>query len=119
MKTPRRQFVRTASAAVSGALCGVLVLAQGTRHGMPTPPPPAEPNQGEPDNSKGKISQRAILHQHEKEFRDSLTALSTRVSELMREVQQLPATDIFSVKIYKQTGEIERLAKQLKALAKG
>lgn len=119
MKTPRRQFVRTASAAVSGALWGALVVPQAPKHGMPIPPQPAEPNQGEPDNSKSTISQRAILHQHEKEFRDSLAALSARVSELMREVEQLPATDIFSVKIYKQTGEIEHLAKQLKALAKG
>ncbi len=119
MKTLRRQFVRTASAAVSAALWGALAVPQVPKHGMPTPPPPAEPNQGEPDNSKSKISQRAILRQHEKEFRDSLTALSARVSELVREVEQLPSTDIFSVKIYKQTGEIEHLAKQLKALAKG
>jgi len=85
---------------------------------MPAPPPPADPEQGAPNNSNPTISKRAILQQHEKEFRDSLTALSERVSELKQEVEQLHSTDIFSVKIYKQTSEIEHLAKQLKTLAK-
>ena len=40
------------------------------------------------------------------------------VNELKQEIDQLHRSDIFSVKIYKQTSEIERLAKQLKTLAK-
>jgi hypothetical protein len=118
MKTPRRRFVQSATAAVSAALCGVVVVPQVPKHGMPTPPPPAEPEQGQPDNSTGKISKRAILQRHEKEFRNSLTALSERVHELKHEVEQLHSTDIFSVRIYKQTSEIEHLAKRLKTLAK-
>jgi len=37
---------------------------------------------------------------------------------LKAEIEQLHSSDIFSVKIYKQTSEIERIAKQLKNLAK-
>jgi hypothetical protein len=119
MKTPRRQFVQSASAALSAALWGALVVPQVPKRGMPTPLPPADPAQSGPENTNNKISARTILLQHEKEFRETLNGLLERVNDLQREVQQLPSTDIFSVKIYKQTGEIEHLAKQLKALAKG
>ena len=63
-------------------------------------------------------SQRALLQQHEREFRESLASLSERVNELNEEVAELHSSSIFSVKIYKQSREIERLAKQLKNLAK-
>lgn len=119
MKTPRRQFVQSASAAVSAALWGALAVPQVPKHGMPTPPQAADPAQSGTENTNSKIPSRAILLQHEKEFRDTLKGLSERVNDLQQQVQQLPSTDIFSVKIYKQTGEIEHLAKQLKALAKG
>ena len=46
-------------------------------------------------------------------------AFAKRVSPRKEEVEQLHSADIFSVKIYKETGAIERLAKQLKTLAKG
>jgi hypothetical protein len=119
MKTPRRQFVQSASAAVSAALWGALAVPQVPKHGMPTPPQPADSGQNVPENTNSKISARAILVQHEKEFRDTLRGLSERVNNLQQEVQQLPSNDIFSVKIFKQTGEIEHLARQLKGLAKG
>ena len=47
-----------------------------------------------------------------------MASLSERVNELREEVAELHSSDIFSVKIYKQSSEIERLAKQLKNLAK-
>jgi hypothetical protein len=40
------------------------------------------------------------------------------VSELKVEVEELHLVDIFAIKIYKQTSEIEHLAKQLKNLAR-
>jgi polyhydroxyalkanoate synthesis regulator phasin len=86
---------------------------------MPVPPAPADPQQNAPENSNIRNSQRAILQQREKTFRDSLEALSERVNQLKQEVQALHSSEVFSVRIYKQAGEIERLAKQLKTLAKG
>jgi hypothetical protein len=59
-----------------------------------------------------------FLQQHEKSFRESLAKLSERVQELKAEVEQLHSSDIFSVKIYKQASDIERLAKQLKTWQK-
>jgi hypothetical protein len=66
----------------------------------------------------GRNRTGALLQQHEREFRESLASLSERVNELKEEVAELHSSSIFSVKIYKQSSEIERLAKQLKNLAK-
>jgi len=59
------------------------------------------------------------LQQHEKGFRESLAKLSERVQEIKGEIEQLHPSDIFSVKLYKQVSDIERLEKQLKTVAKG
>jgi isopropylmalate/homocitrate/citramalate synthase len=85
---------------------------------MPSPPEAADPRQNVPENANIRPSVRAVVQQHEKEFRDSLASLSERVSQLKEEIEQLHSADIFSVKIFKETSEIERLAKQLKTLAK-
>jgi len=116
MKEPRRQFLLSAGAVFSGAIWGVRLGAQ--RRSMPSPPEAADPRQNVPENANVRPSLRAVVQQHEKEFRDSLASLSERVSQLKEEVEQLHSADIFSVKIYKETSEIERLAKQLKTLAK-
>jgi hypothetical protein len=81
--------------------------------------PPADPQQHAPENSSVRISQRAILQQREKTFRESLMALPERVNQLKQEVEALQSSDVFSVRIYKEAGEIEHLAKHLKTLAKG
>jgi hypothetical protein len=126
MRETRRQFLCSTGAAVAGAAFSLQVLpldAQVKRHKMPVPPAPSGSTQDVPAPSEGTIaqspSQRAILQQHEKEFRESLAALSERINELKAEVEQLHSSNIFSVKIYKQTNEIERMAKHLKSLARG
>jgi hypothetical protein len=62
---------------------------------MPSPPEAADPRQNVPENANIRPSLRAV------------------VSQLKEEVEQLHPADIFSAKIYKETGAIERLAKQL------
>jgi len=62
--------------------------------------------------------QRAQLKLNEKEFRESLASLYDRVGELKQDVETTHTADVFSLKIYKQTGEIEHLAKKLRSLAK-
>ncbi len=118
MKEPRRQFLLSAAAVFSGAIWGVRLGAYPQRRSMPSPPEAADPRQNVPENANVRPSLRAVVQQHEKEFRASLASLSERVSQLKEEVEQLHSADIFSVKIYKETSEIERLAKQLKTLAK-
>jgi len=118
MKQPRRQFLLFAGAVFSSAIWGVRLGAYPQRRSMPSPPEAADPRQNVPENANIRPSLRAVVQQHEKEFRDSLASLSERVSQLKEEVEQLHSANIFSVKIYKETSEIERLAKQLKTLAK-
>ena len=45
-------------------------------------------------------------------------SLFERVSELKQDTDAMHTAEIFSVKVYKQTGEIEHLAKKLRNLAK-
>jgi hypothetical protein len=86
---------------------------------FPTPPQGADPLPAAPGGARTRTTDEAVLREHEKAFRDCLTALSGRVNQLNQEVAALHSADVFSVTIYKQSGEIEKLAKQLKSLAKG
>ena len=118
MIPPRRDFLRLLGVATSAVIGTALAAAQG-RHKFPDPPPPAE--QGDPNAPPlvdPQITQRVQLKQNEKEFRDSLASLFERVSELKQDTEVMPTAGIFSVKVYKQTGEIEHLAKKLRNLAR-
>ena len=118
MRQLRREFLFFGGVVFSGAMCGVQLTASGQSRKMPNPPPPAETTPTMSDSTGNRAPQRAILQQHEKEFRESLATLFARVNELKVEVEELHSADIFSVKIYKQTSEIEHLAKQLRNLAR-
>jgi hypothetical protein len=123
MSQSRRQFLSVTATIFSGSIFSGSILVmrldpQPQSRKMPSPPEPAETKPHAQDDSSARIRQRTIMQQHEKQFRDSLADLSERVSQLKEQVQELHATEVFSVKIYKQTSEIERLAKQLKNLAK-
>ena len=84
---------------------------------FPAPSSAADPSaNAQPSDSQGL--QRAQLKLNEKEFRQSLANLYDRVSELKQDIDALHTADVFSVKVYKQTGEIEHLAKKLRSLAK-
>jgi hypothetical protein len=47
-----------------------------------------------------------------------MARLCTRVNDLKLQVDALHPSEVFSVSIFKQTQEIEKLAKQLKSYAK-
>ena len=110
----RRDFLRYVAIA-SSFVVGCPILGFQKRK-MPEPPTPADA-----DNTRAtaeQMSQRAQLKSNEKEFRESLASLHQRVSELKQDTDAMHTADIFSLKVYKQTGEIEHLAKKLRSLAK-
>jgi len=113
---PRREFLKYIGVASSLAFSGSLLRAQ-QKHKFPSPPAPADPNRNSP-LSDPQMLQRAQLKLNEKEFRESLASLYERVSELKQDMETTHTADVFSVKVYKQTGEIEHLAKKLRSLAK-
>ena len=112
---PRRRFLQYLGVAGSLACSGTLLAQQ--HHKFPSPPDPSDPNHNSPLGDP-QMLQRAQLKLNEKEFRESLASLYDRVGELKQDVETTHTADVFSLKIYKQTGEIEHLAKKLRSLAK-
>lgn len=123
-ETRRRFLMSLALAASCSVATDGFVLAQERKSNpFPTPPQPAETqNPAEAAaaaKSDSKGAQRAALQQNEKEFRADVDRLYLLASELKQEVDKTLTTDVFSVQMYRRTEEIEKLAKQLKAKAKG
>ncbi len=82
------------------------------------PPAPAEKQDTENPVDTSRITQRARLQAQEKEFRETMARLFAKVQDLKAQVDALHSSDIFSIAIFKQTQEIEKLAKQLKNYAR-
>jgi len=83
-----------------------------------TPVDPPEPSEKQDEEKPAPISPSLRLHAQEKEFRETLEQLFIRVRDLRAELEHVPTTQFFSVSIFKQTQEIEKLAKRLKNSAK-
>lgn len=113
----RRDFLKCMGAAGSLAVSGTLLAVQ-QKHKFPEPPSAADPNSTTASASDPQLSQRAQLKLNEKEFRESLASLYQRVTELKQDMETTHTAEVFSLKVYKQTGEIEHLAKKLRSLAK-
>jgi len=92
------------------------------RPGFPTPPAPADPEAQDTEAPKGmdpQASKRLLAAKNEKEFREGVEKLYQMATELRDELAQAPKMNVLSVRMYKKTEEIEKLAKQLKSKAKG
>jgi hypothetical protein len=119
MRESRRRFVM-ALVVVAGCSASLdpFLLAQ-RRGGFPDPPEPAEKtNPAAAQSAASRQSAKNALQQNEREFRAGIERLYQLSSELREEVQKTPTTDVLSVRMYKKTEEIEKLAKQLKSKAK-
>jgi hypothetical protein len=92
------------------------------RHGFPSPPPPADPSDQDKNAPQGidpQTAKRVMAARNEKEFREGIEHLYQLAAELRDELAQAPKMNVLSVRMYKKTEEIEKLAKQLKSKAKG
>src|SRR5262249_61045820 len=103
--------------AVALAFGGLPMIGQTSksRTGLP-PPDPADPP-GTAQWATGSLPSHKFAN--EKEFRDCLERLFESTHDLREEMRQLQFTEVFSVRICKETEVMERLAKRLKQLAKG
>ncbi len=121
MRQTRRNFFANL-ALLSGSLA--LVREISATQNPPTPPPKPQPgyvpNPAEihSNPAEGAAAKRARLQQNEKEFRQGVERLYQLTSDLRDELQKTPTTDVFSLRIVKQTEAIEKLAKLLKSKAK-
>lgn len=116
----RRCFLRN----LAGA-SGSLLLFQASppiptpRRRTPVDPPePAEKQDAENSADNSKNTQRAQLRAQEKEFRETMDRLFAKVRDLKLQLDQIHTSEIFSIAVFKQTQEIEKLAKRLKNDAK-
>lgn len=92
------------------------------RPGLPAPPPSADPDAQDQNTPKGidpQTAKRVMAAKNEKEFREGVEKLFQLATELHDELAQAPKMNVLSVRMYKKTEEIEKLAKQLKSKAKG
>ena len=79
-----------------------------------------EPGQKLPSGPQGtpKEKDQSALVAHEQDLRDATDQLLIRVQEFRSQLNGTHTADDFSVGMYKQTQEIERLAKLLRSRAK-
>ncbi len=111
-----------AAAASCSAAADGSVLAQTKRAPFPLPPPAAEqqnPAEAREPKTASERAKRAAVQQNEKEFRADVARLYQLASDLKQDVEKTITTEVFSLQIYRRTEEIEKVAKQLKARAKG
>jgi hypothetical protein len=116
----RRAFLLTLAGATSFlALPRAALLPQ--RHIHPPPPPqPAETHMPDAARPPGmNAAQQAALRRNEQEFRAGVQKLYDLTAELRDEVQKTSTAEILSIRMYKKTEQIEKLAKRLKTKAKG
>jgi len=97
-------------------------VASQVRKGFPAPPAPADASGEDKDARQGidpQTAKRVMAAKNEKEFREGVEKLFEMATELRDELEQAPKMNVLSVRMYKKTDEIEKLAKQLKSKAKG
>src|SRR5215471_7954052 len=73
-----------------------------------TPVDPPEPLEKQDEDKPQPISPSVRLRAQEKEFRETMEQLFTRVRDLRDELGHVPTAQVFSVNIFKQTQEIEK-----------
>jgi len=126
MRETRRRFLAvlaaTASCSVAGFSEGVALAQAKKSNPFPTPPQSAEtqnPAEAQATKLGSHNAKKIALQQNEKEFRAGVNRLYELAVELKKDVDETPTAQVFSVRMYKRTEEIEKVAKQLKSKAKG
>jgi FtsZ-interacting cell division protein ZipA len=113
---------RSALETLAGAAGSFLVLQDQPPMPRPrvrTPVNPPEPAVKEDKDASPGISQKVSLQAKEKELRQTLEQLYAKVNDLKGQLEPMHTAEVFSVTVFKQTQEIERLAKRLKSCARG
>jgi hypothetical protein len=84
---------------------------------MPEHPEPAQ-KLPSAQQRKSNVNNPAAQVAHEKELRDATDRLLIKVQEFRAQLDGTHTADVFSVTMYKQTEDIEKLAKLLRNRAK-
>ena len=119
MLDSRRSFLTSIAAASAFVFLQQQPPTPVRSRGNPLPDHP-EPGQKLPSGPQGTKSdnKQAALVAHEQDLRDATDQLLVKVQEFRAQLDGTHTADVFSVGMYKQTQEIERMAKRLRSRAK-
>jgi hypothetical protein len=124
MDSKKRSFITQVIACALGAplaLLGIRAFAQLPGQQNPPNPVPGRPNPGEPfpDNNSPKINEKKILKQNNETIKDDVEKLYDLASDLKKEVEKTDSVNVLSLPMIQKAEQIEKLAKQVKNLARG
>ena len=120
MPESRRHLLLTLASAAGVLAAGPLLLSAQSPQPVPSPNAPSRnfPHRiGDPEPT-GPDS-KAVDKQNQAEIRTEIQRLTELVSELKEEVDKTDANATLSVSVVKKAQQIEKLAKQIKEVAKG
>jgi hypothetical protein len=103
------------------ALLGIRAFAQLPSQQGPQSPIPqhANPNDPFPDNNGPKIDEKKILKQNDETIKGDVEKLYDLASDLKKEVEKTDSVNVLSLPMIQKAEQIEKLAKQVKNLARG
>ena len=81
-------------------------------------PPPGREPPTLPDTDLPKVDKKALLKDNQKQIQDDVQRLYTLASELKEQVAKTDSTAVLSLAMVRKAEEIEKLAKQIKNLAR-
>jgi hypothetical protein len=121
MDSSKRNFL---SQIISYAVVAPLGLAA-ARGFAPRPDPQVKqvPSTPDPPNPFGgpnaKVDMQKILKHNQEEIHDSVEKIFDLATELKAEVEKTNSADVLSLPLIQKSEQIEKLAKQVKTLARG
>ena len=77
-----------------------------------------DPNEVPGNDEPSRLDPKAIEQANQKRLREDINKLYEMVAELKEEVEKTDAHSTFSVSVVKKAQQIEKLAKQIKGLAR-
>jgi len=125
MLNTRRHLLQS-FVAVAGAFATAPLLLSGQgspARPQPIPSPNAPTNPNYPQGLHGPgptpTDEKAVYKQNQALMKEDIEKMYSLISELRQDVQVTDTSSIFSVSFVKKAQQIEKLAKQVKDLAKG
>ena len=118
MQTSRRTLLRAIAGAA--AACSLAVSIGHGQDPFPKSQSPVRPHEDDANpNPNLKSPTKARLEENQKDIRKDIQKLFDLASQLKEQVEKTDATAVLSLAMVKKAEEIERLARQIKELAKG
>ena len=124
MDLKKRSFITQVMTWALGAplaLLGIQAFAQLPSQQSSQNPIPqhANPNDPFPDNNGPTIDEKKILKQNDETIKGDVEKLYDLASDLKKEVEKTDSVNVLSLPMIQKAEQIEKLAKQVKNLARG